>query len=455
MRPENRPNIIYIHSHDTGRYVQPYGHNVPTPNIQRLAEQGVLFRKAFCAAPTCSPSRAALLTGQSPHSAGMTGLVNRGFGLRDYSQHLLHTLKENGYHTVLGGLQHLHRDRTQLGFDQIVAPEKSTFVKDVAPAAAGFITNVNQQVASGQPFFMDVGFFETHREFPAIGPDDDPSLMRPPLPLPDTPATREDMAAYCTMARTLDQGVGMVLDTLDEAGIADQTLVILTTDHGVAFPGCKCHLTDHGIGVSLIMRGSAQFANGHFVGGRVIDAMISQIDIFPTLCELLDIAPPPWLQGKSFMSIMSSMVDEINEEIFAEVSYHAAYEPQRAVRTQRYKYIRRYVEEHTGHTGPVLANCDDSISKDLWLEQDWSERIIPNEQLYDLIFDPNETRNLAESTQYHDILADMQGRLQRWMERTNDPILTENPVSMPPEAVINQIDARSPKDTAGLFQVTR
>ena len=105
-----KPNIIYIHSHDTGRYVQPYGHNVPTPNIQRLAEQGILFRQAFCAAPTCSPSRAALLTGQAAHSAGMTGLVNRGFGLSDYSQHILHTLHGAGYHTVLAGLQHLHRD---------------------------------------------------------------------------------------------------------------------------------------------------------------------------------------------------------------------------------------------------------------------------------------------------------------------------------------------------------
>ena len=76
-----KPNILYIHSHDTGRYLQPYGHAIPTPNLQRLAEQGILFRRAYCAAPTCSPSRAALLTGQSPHSAGMLGLANRGFVL--------------------------------------------------------------------------------------------------------------------------------------------------------------------------------------------------------------------------------------------------------------------------------------------------------------------------------------------------------------------------------------
>ena len=103
-----RPNILYIHSHDTGRYISPYGHAVPTPNLQNLAEAGVLFRRAYCAAPTCSPSRAALLTGQSPHSAGMLGLANRGFQLGDFRQHIIHTLKGAGYTSALAGIQHVN-----------------------------------------------------------------------------------------------------------------------------------------------------------------------------------------------------------------------------------------------------------------------------------------------------------------------------------------------------------
>jgi len=87
-----RRNILYIHSHDTGRYISPFGHDVPTPNIQRLAEQGILFRQNHCAAPTCSPSRAALLTGQYAHASGMLGLAHRGFALNDYRQHIIHTL---------------------------------------------------------------------------------------------------------------------------------------------------------------------------------------------------------------------------------------------------------------------------------------------------------------------------------------------------------------------------
>ena len=114
------PNILYIHSHDTGRYVQPYGHQVPTPNIQLLADQGVLFREAFCAAPTCSGSRASLLTGQYCHNNGMLGLAHRGWELNDYRQHLVHPLHEAGYRSVLIGEQHISDEPTVIGYDEVV-----------------------------------------------------------------------------------------------------------------------------------------------------------------------------------------------------------------------------------------------------------------------------------------------------------------------------------------------
>ena len=425
-----RPNILYLHSHDTGRYVQPYGYAVSTPNIQRLAEEGMLFRQAFCVAPTCSASRAALLTGQYAHSAGVTGLVHRGWRLRDYGQHLLHTLRRAGYHTVLGGLQHLHPDRTQLGYDQIIAPAQSTRVADVAPAAAQFLRSQPQQ-----PFFLDVGFFETHRKFPQAAPGE-ARYVRPPAPLPDTPATRQDMADFITMARELDRGVGMVLDALDAAGLAENTLVIQTTDHGLAFPAMKCNLTDHGAGVLLIVRGP-----GGFSGGRVCDAMVSHLDIFPTLCELLAIEPPPWLHGQSLLPLVRGEAEELHEAIFAEVTYHAAYEPQRAVRTRRYKYIRRYGER----TRPVLPNCDDGLSKTLWVEHGWRERTVASEQLYDLLFDPNESNNLASDAAYGPVLADLRQRLERWMEETDDPLRHGAPPA-PAGAQFNDPDGLSPNE---------
>ncbi len=107
------PNILYLHSHDTGRYVQPYGYPVPTPNIQHLADQGVLFRQAFCAAPVCSGSRAALLTGQCPHVTGMLGLAHRGYRLRHPERHIVHVLRDAGYWSGLIGEQHVSSDPTR------------------------------------------------------------------------------------------------------------------------------------------------------------------------------------------------------------------------------------------------------------------------------------------------------------------------------------------------------
>ena len=135
-----KPNVLYLHSHDTGRFIQPYGHQVPTPNIQRLADQGLLFRTAFCAAPTCSGSRSALLTGQFPHSNGMMGLAHRGFELYDYGHHLVHTLRAAGYWSGLVGEQHLSRDPGVLGYDHVV-DIGTTHVEQVVPATVALLAD--------------------------------------------------------------------------------------------------------------------------------------------------------------------------------------------------------------------------------------------------------------------------------------------------------------------------
>jgi len=423
----DQPNILYVHSHDTGRYVQPYGHAIPTPNIQRLAEQGVLFRKAFCAAPTCSPSRASLLTGQYAHSSGMLGLAHRGFSLYNHKQHILHTLRKVGYYSALIGEEHLSKDPTAMGYDRVSKLEG--YQADiVAPGAIEMLSN-----GLPQPFFLSVGFFETHREFLKPSSIKDANYSLPPAPLPDTPRTRLDMGAFKASAWDLDQGVGAVLEALEANGLAGNTLVICTTDHGIAFPRMKGNLTDHGIGVMLIMRGP-----GGFTGGKVSDSLVSQIDLFPTICDLLQIDRPGWLQGESLLPLMRGEAEQIHDAIFAEVTYHAAYEPQRSVRTQRWKYIRRF--DH--HLGPVLPNCDDSPSKDVLMQYGWKERSRALEQLYDLIFDPNEACNAATDLSNAIVLEEMRDRLDQWMSRTDDPLL-HGPVPAPPGAELNDPDQMS------------
>src|SRR3954465_5455784 len=150
------PNIVYLHSHDTGRHIQPYGHQVPTPNIQRLADQGLLFRQAFSAAAVCSGSRAALLTGEYSHSNGMLGLAHRGYRLADYDHHLVHTLRAAGYTSTLIGEQHLSGAPGDIGYAGVLEG-------NVAGAAVAFLRG-----APATPFFLSVGFTDTHRPFPSV-----------------------------------------------------------------------------------------------------------------------------------------------------------------------------------------------------------------------------------------------------------------------------------------------
>jgi N-sulfoglucosamine sulfohydrolase len=426
-RVSSRPNIVYLHSHDTGRYVQPYGHQVPTPNIQRLADQGMLFREAFCAAPSCSGSRAALLTGQWTHTNGMTGLAHRGWQLNDYSHHLVHTLRDAGYWSGLIGEQHISTKPEVLGYDTVVDID-TTHVEEVAPAAVELLRN-----HPPQPFFLSVGFFETHREYFAPTSIRDARYSLPPINLPDTPETREDMASYKASARSLDQGVGAVLNALDEHDIADDTLVILTTDHGLAFPGAKATLSDRGIGVLLIMRGP-----GGFHGGRVCEALVSQIDLYPTICELIGVQRPDFLQGRSLLPVMRREVEEVNDAVFAELTYHAAYEPQRAIRTKRWKYVRRFGDREL----PVLANIDDGPTKDLYIANGWGDRPLPREALHDLLFDPAEADNLVGEESCADVLDELRERLETWMRETGDPLL-DGDVEPPPGAILNSPDQRS------------
>ena len=221
------------------------------------------------------------------------------------------------------------------------------------------------------------------------------------------------MASFKASARSLDQGVGIVLNALKENGLVSNTLVIMTTDHGLAFPDAKATTYDRGIGVMLLMRGP-----GGFERGRVFDSMVSHLDLFPTIGEVAGIDPPEWLEGVSLLPLVRGELDELHSEIFAELTYHAAYEPQRAVRTARYKYARRFDERHPGR---VLANVDDSPTKDVLLCSGWAEVDPPRESLYDLWLDPGEGTNRIDDPALAGVLSDLKAKLHDWMVRTDDP----------------------------------
>ena len=157
-------NIIYLHTHDLGRYISPYGYSAQTPNLQRLADEGVLFRNAFSIAPTCSPSRAATVTGRYPHQVGMYGLTGQGWKLNDYNQHFAKHFSDHGMHTLLTGVQHVTGPTPEqlalLPYDQLLEPigEPAEAVHDLnTENACAFLREHD-----GRPFFLNIGHTLTH-----------------------------------------------------------------------------------------------------------------------------------------------------------------------------------------------------------------------------------------------------------------------------------------------------
>ncbi|MCY4526657.1 MAG: sulfatase-like hydrolase/transferase, partial [Anaerolineaceae bacterium] len=283
-----------------------------------------------------------------------------------------------------------------------------------------------------QPFFLSLGFFETHRPFPS-SESSSPHCL-PIAPVADTPDTRRDMAGFLASLRVLDEGTGAVLDCLAASGLEEDTLVIFTSDHGPPFPGMKCTLSDQGLGVALILSGP-----GGFDGGRILDAQVSHLDLFPTLCDLLAIPPPCWLQGKSLLPLIRGERGQLHEALYGEVNYHGAWEPQRSLRTARWKYIRRFDLRRE----PVLCNVEDSPSKSLWLESGWPALELAGERLHDLLLDPAERGNLALDPVDGAVLDDLRQRLERWMLASDDPLLTGR-IPAPPGTLVNDADSVSP-----------
>lgn len=411
-------NILYLHCHDAGRYIQPYGHNVATPNLQKLADTGVLFRNAFNVGPTCSPSRASLLTGQVPHVNGMLGLSHRGYSLNAYGDHIIHQLHDAGYTSALSGTQHIADNTDDIGYQHILMgpakPKDMSYTERdmaVAQKAADWIL-----AGQDKPFFLSVGLFLPHRPFieaeEGRTPDEDWRCVRVPPTLPDTRETRQDIADYNRSAKVMDKCCGIVLDALEEAGIADDTLIIATTDHGIAFPKMKCTLSDHGTGVYLIMKGP----NG-FTGGKCIDAMVSHLDVYPTLCEMIGAVPSHELHGKSLLPLIEGNTDTLHDALFNEINFHGCHEPIRSVRTERYKLVKRF-----DPIQPPPANCDAGLSKACLEEHGWGEQSRAATELYDLVFDPTEAHNLADDPDYAELRDDLEIKLTEWMQSTNDVI---------------------------------
>jgi N-sulfoglucosamine sulfohydrolase len=415
----NKPNIVLITCHDLGKHLGCYSQEtVNSPALDALARQGVVMDQAYCTAPQCSPSRSALHTGRHAHANGIMGLTHEPFNWRLHpgEKHMARLLQEAGYETALIGEQHLSHNPRALGYDEV--QEAKTAVT-VANAAAAFI---EAHRGAERPFYLETGFVEVHRPYDWGGATPDSSLgVQVPSYLPDAPAAREEFAALQGAIAALDQGVGQIVTALEENGLTQNTWLIFTVDHGLAMPRAKGTLYDSGLGVALIMHWPAAGISG----GRRYAQLVSHVDLVPTLLEGIGLPLPDNLHGRSYWPLLQGEAYRENEAVFAEKTFHTAYEPMRAVRTQSHKLIVNF------EVGPLMDVADDvrhSPIYPLMLNRITGQR--PPVELYDLQQDPEELANLAGNAETAVLEQEMVNLLVDWMQDTADPLL-QGPVPSP------------------------
>ena len=426
-----RPNIVLITWHDLGDWLRCYGHgDVESPCLDRLAEEGALFANHFCTAPQCSPSRASIVTGLMPHCTGVIGLTHRGFDMNRDQATTAQILREAGYSTHLIGLQHECHDAHWEGYDEVLSgrPDKPMSARSDAQSTADQAGEIFRRYTSsgGKPFFLAIGTRDVHR--PLGETYEAGTLARVKLPpyLPECDAARIDMAVFYHRIKQADRQMGRIFDALERSGLAEDTLVVFTTDHGAPIPRAKTTMYDPGLRTALIIRWP-----GRIPAGSRSDALLSNVDLLPTVLELANVGVPTGLHGRSFAGLLTGGDYEGRKEVFAEMTWHTYYCPTRAVRTTTHKYIRNYRPHYPMVVeGGAIVRCGPEV-----IEEHYSAPL-PEEELYDLETDPYELEDLARDKEYASLKESLRGRLFDWLKATDDPIL-RGPVPNPKPETTN------------------
>jgi N-sulfoglucosamine sulfohydrolase len=457
----NHKSILLLIADDLGKNLSCYGSEVATPNIDALANEGVLFTHAFTSTASCSNSRSVIYTGLHTHQNGQYGLAGKQhhFVIFDHIKTSPTFFREQGYLTALIGKVHVG---PASAYDWEVKHESST--RDVSWVADKAEEVFAQAKKDGKPFFLTVGYIDPHRDMTRSGFGNDetypdaikdkvyhPSDVEVPEYINDLSETRFEFSEYYRAINRLDQGVGLILDNLKASGLLDDTLVIFLSDNGPPFLNSKTTLYDAGICLPFIVRHPNQA-----VRGIRNPNMVSYVDIFPTLQDWTNTsykltvdAPhaPSKLAGESFLPILDKpdLVPESQwkHHIFGSHTFHEStnYWPTRILRTRRYKYHRN-----------VAWRLDFPFSADLYGSLAWDgirhsqpkgkedEVMVgsrklkdyifrPAEELYDLENDELEVNNLAGDKEFASVLLELRTRLELWQKETLDPWLYRDGVS--------------------------
>jgi arylsulfatase A-like enzyme len=494
-----RPNILFFFADDWGRFARIYAEHgnlagtnglLRTPNLDRLAKEGVLFRNAHVNAPSCTPCRSSLLSGQHFWRTGRGAILQGAVWDETIPTYPL-LLRDAGYHlgksykvwspgspadAPYGGQKHAY-EQAGRAFNNFSENATDLVAKGatVEAARAKLLEEVRGNFkamlvakAAGQPFAYWFGPTTTHRTWVRGSGQKlwglDPDALKGKLPafLPDVPVVREDLADYLGEVQALDAAMGVLLEELDRAGERSKTLIAVSGDHGApGFPHGKCNLYGFGTGVSLIVAGAG------VKGGRVVDDMVTLPDLAPTFLEAGGVKPPAVMTGRSLWNVLQSdrqgQVDPTRTWVVAGRERHVEVArpdyspyPQRALRTQDHVLIVNFKPERwplgnpyrlDGTDEPTFAELaqttfvtlpdDDAGPTKAWFvgarkSPEWSalfEKFYgrrPMFELYDLKTDPHEMTNVADAPAYAAVRKEMTERLFTILRETGDPRMTED-----------------------------
>ncbi len=457
-------NIVLFVADDLGKDLGCYGNTViQTPHIDRFAKEGTVFTHAFATTASCSASRSVILTGLHNHANAHYGHQHsyHHFSSYDWVKSLPVLLSKGGYRTARVGKYHVSPEEVYK-FDHAF-PGNSRDVVTMTDNSREFI-----EAKSDKPFFLYICTSDPHRgggkatelphqpdrfgnkpdgSYPGITPIKykPEDVLVPPF-LPDTPACRAELAQYYEAVSRIDQGFGYLLETLKKAGVYEDTLILLISDHGIAMPGGKTTVYEPGLNSPCIVR-----SPGASQRGITNEALISWVDLTPTLLDFAGVldratgtvpaeiatrpgrgnkAEPYSFHGRSFLSVIDQTKPEGWDRVNASHTFHEIqmYYPMRVVRERQYKLIW-----NIAHPLPY------PFASDLWASATWQaqwalgkdasygKRTVgqyiqrPQFELYDMLKDPDESKNLASDPEYQSVLYEMQKKLKSFQEQASDP----------------------------------
>jgi N-sulfoglucosamine sulfohydrolase len=411
--PSAKPNVLLVILEDWGPYLHCYGEEeIYTPNLDQLAKEGRLYRNCFSSGPVCSVGRSTLMVGLSQYTTHTE--QHRTYApkpdLPKGVESIPDIFRNAGYFTALGCG---YSKKVDLNF---------TFNQNESYQGGDWSAR-----KAGQPFYAHLTLLQTHRTWKGDPQRPiDPKLVTIPSWYPDTPLTRKDWALGLESAQTSDRDIGDIIARLKNEGLYDNTIIVITADHGIALPRGKQFIYDEGLHIPLIIRWPSRIP-----AGGVSTELVSNLDILPTILDLAGMPRPAYLQGRS-------LVDQSQKEpeyIFAgRDKMDDTHDASRTVRSHDFRYILNLMPERaycqfneykeSQYPGLALMNVLHLQGKLPTEQEAFMKANKPDEELFDLRSDPNEVHNLADNPQYKETLIELRKQLAKWRKSVGDEGVT-------------------------------